>query len=64
MVPVINTKTITTYTNKDGKLVAKEVPKQYLIIFTRLDANSDGELTVDEARKTIDAFRKRQKSRR
>ena len=50
--------------NKDGKLVAKEVPKQYLIIFTRLDANSDGELTVDEARKTIDAFRKRQKSRR
>ena len=50
--------------NKDGKLVAKEVPKQYLIIFTRLDANSDGELTVDEARKTIDAFRKRQNSRR
>lgn len=50
--------------NKDGKLVAKEVPKQYLIIFTRLDANSDGELTVDEARKTIDAFRERQKSRR
>jgi peroxiredoxin len=44
--------------NKDGKLVAKEVPQKHLIIFTRLDANNDGELTLDEARKTIAAFQK------
>lgn len=47
--------------NRDGKLVAKEVPRQYLILFTRLDADSDGELTVDEARKTIAAFREQKK---
>ncbi|MHC4875848.1 MAG: redoxin domain-containing protein [Planctomycetota bacterium] len=42
----------------DGKLKAAEVPKQHMLLFTALDSDKDRVLTVDEARKTIERFRR------